>query len=74
MRALIAVSLMLIPTHAFAAPPASTKTNGQPEKKICKIDPEETESRIRRRVCKTESEWNGSGREKGEPQNNGSSR
>ena len=35
---------------------------GKPEassKKICKIGEDDTVSRVRRRICKTEAEWNG---------------
>jgi len=65
MRLLLAASLILIP--AFTASAHSPNEGGKPDapKKICKVDPEDTESRIRRRICKTEAEWSGkSGDEK----------
>ena len=68
MRSLFAASLILLP--AFAAS-AQTPSAGQPEapKKICKVDPEDTDSRVRRRICKTEAEWNGdSGKKSGNDQ------
>lgn len=64
MRAILAVSLLLLPTPAFAAPPSGAKVERPREKKICRVDPEDTESRIRRRICKTESEWKGATGEK----------
>ena len=59
MRPVVAVSLLLLPTQGFATPPAEPTPKVEPAKKICKVDPEDTESRIRRRICKTEAEWNG---------------
>ena len=59
MRLVIAVSLLLLPTHGYATPPAEPTAKAEPAKKVCKVDPEDTESRIRRRICKTEAEWNG---------------
>ena len=59
MRLILAASLVLLPVQAFAAPPAATEAKPQSNKKICKVDPEETDSRIRRRICKTEAEWKG---------------
>ena len=59
MRLLLAASLVLLPAHAMSAP--SPNDGGKPEasKKICKVDDEEdTGSRLRRRICKTEAEWN----------------
>jgi hypothetical protein len=66
MRSVIAVSLLLLPTQGFAAPPAETTGSAQPNKKICKVDPEDTGSKIRRRICKTEAEWNGTKGKKAE--------
>jgi hypothetical protein len=59
MRMLLAAGLVLLP--AFAASAQSPNDGGKTDasKKICKVDPEDTDSRIRRRVCKTEAEWNG---------------
>lgn len=57
MRLILAASLLLLPAQGFASPAAETKAKPQSNKKICRIDPEDTESRIRRRICKTESEW-----------------
>jgi hypothetical protein len=59
MRLLLAASLILLP--AFTATAHSPNDSGKSEasKKICKVDPEDTDSRIRRRICKTEAEWNG---------------
>jgi hypothetical protein len=59
MRLIIAAALLALPVSGFAAPEVETKAEARPDKKICKVDPEDTESRIRRRVCKTEAEWNG---------------
>ena len=59
MRSLIAVSLLLLPTQGFATSPTESADQAKSDKKICKVDPEDTESRIRRRICKTEAEWNG---------------
>ena len=58
MRLILAASLLLLPAHGFASPPAGIKAKPQSNRKICRVDPEDTESRIRRRICKTESEWN----------------
>ena len=59
MRLLLAASLILLP--AYAANAQSPNDGGKPEasKKICKVDEEDTDSRVRRRICKTEAEWNG---------------
>ena len=59
MRSLLVAALILLPTSAVSA--HAPDDGGKPEssKKICKIDPEDTESKIRRRVCKTEAEWAG---------------
>lgn len=58
----MSVLLTLLAFTAAAADPASQPAPAvakpQAEKKICKVDPLETESRIRKRICKTESEWN----------------
>ena len=59
MRALIAASLLLLPAQAYASPQADPAAQAPPAKKICKVDPEDTESRIRRRICKTAAEWDG---------------
>ena len=66
MRLAITVSLLLLPTQGFATPPAEPAVKVEQAKKICKVDPEDTESRIRRRICKTEAEWNGSKNKHGE--------
>ena len=59
MRLLMAAGLILLP--AFAASAQSPNDGGKAEasKKICKVDPEDTDIRIRHRICKTEAEWNG---------------
>ena len=59
MRLILAASLLLLPAQGFASPAAETKAKPQSNKKICRIDPEDTESRIRRRICKTAAEWDG---------------
>jgi hypothetical protein len=64
MRPLIAASILLLPTQGFAAPPAETTASAQPNTKICRVDPEDTGSKIRRRICKTEADWNGTREEK----------
>jgi hypothetical protein len=58
MRLLLAATIILLPAYALNA--QTPVEGGKPEtaKKICKIDPEDTDSRIRRRICKTEAEWN----------------
>ena len=62
MRLMIAASLLPLASVALAQAPAAAVNNSaapRAEKKICKVDPEDTESRIRRRICKTEAEWRG---------------
>lgn len=58
MRLLLAAGLILLPAFALSAKAPSAE---KPEelKKICKADPQDTDSRVRRRICKTEAEWNG---------------
>lgn len=58
MRLLLAAGLILLPAVAVSAKAPSAEKAEVP-KKICKVDPEDTDSRIRRRICKTEAEWNG---------------
>jgi len=60
MHGLIAASLLLLPAQAYASPHGKPAAQASPAKKICKVDPEDTESRIRRRICKTAAEWGGS--------------
>jgi hypothetical protein len=57
MRLILAASLLMLPVPGFAAPPPEAKAKPQSNKKICRVDPEDTDSRIRRRICKTEAEW-----------------
>lgn len=63
MRSLFAASLILLPAFAVSAQTPSAGKSEAP-KKICKVDPEDTDSRIRRRICKTEAEWNGDSEKK----------
>lgn len=58
MRLLLAASLIMLPGVAIAAKAPSTDKSEE-LKKICKADPQDTDSRVRRRICKTEAEWNG---------------
>ncbi len=39
------------------APVVSTAVSGDKGKKICKVDQNESSSRLRKRVCMTQSEW-----------------
>ena len=50
MRLIIAAALLVLPAPGLAAPTAEAKSEARPDKKICRIDPEDTESRIRRRI------------------------
>lgn len=60
MHAIIAAGLLMLSPQISATPTVETKANAQPAKKVCKVDAEDdTGSHIRRRVCKTEAEWNG---------------
>ncbi len=59
MRLFLAAGLLLLPIHAAGAPLPSDKDREPAPKRICKVDPEDLDSRIRRRICKTEAEWNG---------------
>jgi hypothetical protein len=60
MRLLLAASLILLPAYAAnAQSPADGNAKTEASKKVCKVDPEDTDSRIRRRICKTEAEWSG---------------
>ncbi len=58
MRLILAASLVLIPAYAASAQAPNDGGTAGASKKICKIDPEDTGSKIRRRICKTEAEWN----------------
>jgi hypothetical protein len=64
MRMIIAAALLLLPAPGFAAPRADSKA-ADPNKKICKVDPEDIDSRIRKRICKTRAEWERNGDAKG---------
>jgi hypothetical protein len=59
MRLMLAAAVILVP--AYAATAKLPVEGGKPDvtKKICKVDEEDTDSRVRRRICKTEAEWNG---------------
>jgi len=60
---------VLLSLFAIAASQAVTNTaepKPAPEKKICRVDPEDTDSRIRRRICKTASEWAGGSNKEGQ--------
>ncbi|MCL6697845.1 hypothetical protein LZ496_03475 [Sphingomonas sp. NSE70-1] len=37
--------------------PAETAATAEKEKKICKVDPNYTGSRMRKKLCLTEAEW-----------------
>jgi NADPH-dependent ferric siderophore reductase len=39
------------------AQPAETAVQAEKEKKICKVDPNYTGSRMRKKLCLTETEW-----------------
>lgn len=68
MRLLFAAGLILLPIFAVSAQAPRAEKPEAP-KKICKADPEDTDSRVRRRICKTEAEWNGdSGKKSGTDQ------
>jgi len=58
MRLLLAAGLILLPAYMASAQPPSDDGKQQESKKICKVDPEDTDSRVRRRICKTEADWN----------------
>jgi len=53
------VMMAQAPVTTPPAPPQATSVAAQPEKekKICKVDENESSSRLRRRVCMTETEW-----------------
>jgi hypothetical protein len=56
MSLMLAVLLLAAdPTPAPAEPAA--KPAKVAEKKICKVDPEQTGTRFRARICLTETEW-----------------
>lgn len=59
MRVFLAAGLMLLPIYSAGAEGPTDKAREPAPKKICKVDPEDLDSRIRRRICKTEAEWNG---------------
>ena len=59
MRMLLAAGLVLLAAHAASAQSPNDGGKTEASKRICKVDPEDTDSRIRRRICKTEAEWNG---------------
>ena len=70
MRSIFAAACLLLLASPAAADQAATAktsgTEGTPatDRKICKADPNEpdTGSKIRRQICKLESEWKGSAR------------
>jgi hypothetical protein len=45
------------PVPPSAAQPADSTAQATKEKKICKVDPSYTGSRIRKKLCLTEAEW-----------------
>ena len=53
---LAALLLIADPTGAAASAPAPVKAE-KAERKICKVDPADTGSRLKKRLCLTESEW-----------------
>jgi hypothetical protein len=53
---LAALLLIADPTGPAAAAPAAPAP-AQAEKKICRVDPADTGSRLKRRLCLTETEW-----------------
>ena len=59
MRLLLAASLVLLPAYAASAQSPADGSKPETSKKVCKVDEEDTDSRVRRRICKTEAEWNG---------------
>ena len=44
-------------TATAAAQPAEVAAPAEKEKKICKVDPSYTGSRMRKKLCLTEAEW-----------------
>jgi hypothetical protein len=60
MSILFAAMMMVQATDAQAAQPQPAPQAAAPaqkEKKICKIDQNESSSRLRKRVCMTPTEW-----------------
>ena len=54
-----AILAALLATTQASAGPATAAPEAKPvkEKKICKVDPAETGSRMKKRLCLTASEW-----------------
>lgn len=57
MRSLFIASLVFFPASAVSAQAPNDGGKAEETKKICKIDPADTDSKIRRRICKTKEEW-----------------
>jgi uncharacterized protein (DUF2147 family) len=60
MSILFVASMMMAQAPAAQAMPVQPTTQAAPvekEKKICKVDENESSSRLRKRVCMTATEW-----------------
>ena len=60
MSMLFVAALMMAHAPAAQAAPAQDAPQAAPaqkEKKICKVDENESSSRLRKRVCLTQTEW-----------------
>jgi hypothetical protein len=60
----ILLGALLLAANPTAAAPAAAPPNApapaakaQPEKKICRIDTSDSTSRLRKRICLTQTEW-----------------
>lgn len=54
---LIALLAVADPVSAAATPAAPAAPQEKAEKKICRVDTTESASRLRKRVCMTQTEW-----------------